>query len=143
MRILTVFGTRPEVVKLAPVICALKRRGVDVIVCASGQHRGMLDQMMEVFSLRPDFDLDVMRENQSPLEVAARILAALVPVFDRTNPDWLVVQGDTTTTFAAAWVSYQCQVPVAHVEAGLRTHDKFQPFPEFCAYCSGRTEPSG
>jgi UDP-N-acetylglucosamine 2-epimerase (non-hydrolysing) len=130
VRILTVFGTRPEVIKLAPVIRALKRRGLDVVVCASGQHRDMLDQMMEVFSLRPDFDLDVMRENQSPLEVAARIFAELVPVFERTRPDWLLVQGDTTTTFAAAWVSYQCRVPVGHVEAGLRTRNKFQPFPE-------------
>jgi UDP-N-acetylglucosamine 2-epimerase (non-hydrolysing) len=130
MRVLTVFGTRPEVIKLAPVICALKRRCVDVIACASGQHRDMLDQMMEVFCLRPDCDLDVMRENQAPLEVAARIFAALVPVCERTRPDWLVVQGDTTTTFAAAWVSYHCRVPVAHVEAGLRTRDKFQPFPE-------------
>jgi UDP-N-acetylglucosamine 2-epimerase (non-hydrolysing) len=130
MRILTVFGTRPEVIKLSPVIHALKRRDLEVVVCATGQHRGMLDQMVEVFALRPDFDLDVMRENQSPLEVAARIFAALVPVFDRTSPDWLVVQGDTTTTFAAAWASYQCRVPVAHVEAGLRTRDKVQPFPE-------------
>jgi len=130
MRILTVFGTRPEVIKLAPVICAIKRRGLDVILCASGQHRGMLDQMLEVFSLRPDFDLNVMQANQSPLEVASRIFAEFVPVLERSRPDCLVVQGDTTTVFAASWAAYHTRVPIAHVEAGLRTTDKFQPFPE-------------
>jgi len=130
MRILTVFGTRPEVIKLAPVICAIKRRGLDVILCASGQHREMLDQMLEVFSLRPDFDLNVMQANQSPLEVASRIFAEFVPVLERSRPDCLVVQGDTTTVFAASWAAYHAGVPIAHVEAGLRTTDKFRPFPE-------------
>jgi UDP-N-acetylglucosamine 2-epimerase (non-hydrolysing) len=130
MRVLTVFGTRPEVIKLAPVIRAIERRGLEAIVCATGQHRDMLDQMLEVFSLRPDFDLDIMRPNQSPLDVAGRIFTELPPVIEKVRPDWLVVQGDTTTTFAAAWVAFHARVPVAHVEAGLRTHDKFQPFPE-------------
>jgi UDP-N-acetylglucosamine 2-epimerase (non-hydrolysing) len=130
MRILSVFGTRPEVIKLAPVIRALERRGLDVILCASGQHREMLDQMLEVFSLRPDFDLNVMQTNQSPLDVASRVFAELGPVLERTRPDWLVVQGDTTTVFAASWAAYHARVPIAHVEAGLRTGDKFQPFPE-------------
>jgi UDP-N-acetylglucosamine 2-epimerase (non-hydrolysing) len=130
VRILTVFGTRPEVIKLAPVIRALERRGLEVILCASGQHREMLDQMLEVFSLRPDFDLNVMQANQSPLDVASRIFTELRPVLERTRPDWLVVQGDTTTVFAASWAAYHSRVPIAHVEAGLRTRDKFQPFPE-------------
>jgi UDP-N-acetylglucosamine 2-epimerase (non-hydrolysing) len=130
MRILTVFGTRPEVIKLAPVIHALKRRGLDVILCASGQHREMLDQMLAVFSLRPDFDLNVMQANQTPLGVASRIFEELGPVLERTRPDWLVVQGDTTTVFAASWTSFHWRVPIAHVEAGLRTGNKFQPFPE-------------
>jgi UDP-N-acetylglucosamine 2-epimerase (non-hydrolysing) len=130
MRVLTVFGTRPEVIKLAPVIRALERGGVDVIVCATGQHRDMLDQMLEIFSLCPDFDLDIMRPNQSPLDVAGRILTELPAVIAQVRPDWLVVQGDTTTTFAASWVGFHAQAPVAHVEAGLRTHDKFHPFPE-------------
>jgi len=130
MRVLTVFGTRPEVIKLAPVIRALERGGVDVIVCATGQHRDMLDQMLEIFSLCPDFDLDIMRPNQSPLDVAGRILTELPAVIAQVRPDWLVVQGDTTTTFAASWVGFHAQTPVAHVEAGLRTHDKFHPFPE-------------
>jgi UDP-N-acetylglucosamine 2-epimerase (non-hydrolysing) len=130
MRVLTVFGTRPEVIKLAPVIAALRNRGIETIVCASGQHRGMLDQMLEVFRIQPDFDLDVMQENQSPLDVASRIFEELAGVLDRVRPDWLLVQGDTTTTFAAAWVSYHHRVSIGHVEAGLRTHDKFRPFPE-------------
>jgi UDP-N-acetylglucosamine 2-epimerase (non-hydrolysing) len=130
MRILTVFGTRPEVIKLAPVIQAAKERGLEVIVCVSGQHRDMLDQMLADFSIVPDNDLDVMQENQSPLEVAARIFEQLSPVIARTRPDWLLVQGDTTTTFAAAWVSFHQRTPVGHVEAGLRTQDKFRPFPE-------------
>jgi UDP-N-acetylglucosamine 2-epimerase (non-hydrolysing) len=130
MRVLTVFGTRPEVIKLAPVIVALRSRGLEAIVCASGQHRGMLDQMLEVFQLQPDFDLDVMQENQSSLGVAARIFEEFAPVLDRVRPDWLLVQGDTTTTFAAAWVGYQHRIAIGHVEAGLRTFDKFRPFPE-------------
>ncbi len=130
MRVLTVFGTRPEVIKLAPVIGALRNRGLQVIVCASGQHRGMLDQMLEIFRIQPDFDLDVMQEDQSSLSVAARIFEELAPVLDRVRPDWLLVQGDTTTTFAAAWVGYQHRIPIGHVEAGLRTYDKFRPFPE-------------
>jgi UDP-N-acetylglucosamine 2-epimerase (non-hydrolysing) len=130
MRILTVFGTRPEVIKLAPVIRALERRGLDVILCASGQHREMLDQMLTVFSLRPDFNLNIMQANQSSLDVAGRIFEALGRVLESTRPDWLVVQGDTTTVFAAAWTGFHWRVPIAHVEAGLRTRNKFQPFPE-------------
>ena len=130
MRVLTVFGTRPEVIKLAPVIRAIERRGLEAIVCASGQHRDMLDQMLEAFSIRPEFDLDIMRPNQSPLDVAGRIFTELPPVIEKVRPDWLIVQGDTTTTFAAAWVAFHARVQIAHVEAGLRTHDKFQPFPE-------------
>jgi len=130
VRVLTVFGTRPEVIKLAPVIAALRARGLDAVACASGQHRGMLDQMLDVFRIRPDFDLDVMQENQSPLDVASRIFEELSPVLDRVQPDWLIVQGDTTTTFAAAWTGYHHRVRIGHVEAGLRTHDKFRPFPE-------------
>ena len=130
MRILSVFGTRPEVIKLAPVIQAMKERGLEVTVCVSGQHRDMLDQMLAVFGITPDYDLDVMQENQSPLEVAARIFEQLVTVFEKAMPSWLLVQGDTTTTFAASWVSFHQHTPVAHLEAGLRTRDKFRPFPE-------------
>ena len=130
MKILTVFGTRPEVIKLAPVIEELRRRGLEVLVCATAQHRDMMDQMLEVFSLRPDFDLDVMEENQSPLGVASRIFETLTPVLEKTRPEWLLVQGDTTTTFAAAWAAFHQRVAIGHVEAGLRTGDKLRPFPE-------------
>ena len=130
MRILTVFGTRPEVIKLAPVIAELRRRALDVLVCATAQHRNMMDQMLDVFSIRPDFDLDIMEENQSPLRVASRIFETLTPILEATRPDWLLVQGDTTTTFAAAWAAFHQRVSIGHVEAGLRTGDKLRPFPE-------------
>ncbi len=130
MRILTVFGTRPEAIKMAPVIRAAKEAGIDTSVCVTAQHRGMLDQMIEVFGITPDFDLDLMQENQSPLSVAARVLESLAPVIVSVQPNWLLVQGDTTTAFAAAFVGYQHRVRVAHIEAGLRTSDKWQPFPE-------------
>ena len=130
MRILTVFGTRPEAIKMAPVIRAAKEAGIHTSVCVTAQHRGMLDQMIEVFEIKPDFDLDLMQDNQSPLSVAARIFEALVPVIVSVQPNWLLVQGDTTTAFAAAFVGYQQRVRVAHIEAGLRTSNKWQPFPE-------------
>jgi UDP-N-acetylglucosamine 2-epimerase len=130
MRILTVFGTRPEAIKMAPVIGAAKRAGIETSVCVTAQHRGMLDQMMGVFGLKADFDLDLMQDNQSPLSVAARVFETLKPVVASVEPDWLLVQGDTTTAFAAAFVGYQQRVRVGHIEAGLRTNDKWQPFPE-------------
>jgi UDP-N-acetylglucosamine 2-epimerase (non-hydrolysing) len=130
MRILTVFGTRPEAIKMAPVIRTAKQAAINTSVCVTAQHRGMLDQMMEVFGITPDFDLDLMQENQSPLSVTARVLEGLAPVIVSVQPDWLLVQGDTTTAFAAAFVGYQHRVQVAHIEAGLRTSDKWQPFPE-------------
>jgi len=121
MRILAVFGTRPEVIKIAPVLRAAKEAGIDTKVCVTAQHREMLDQMLEVFGIKADFDLDLMQENQSPLSVAARVFDALAPVMLFAQPDWLLVQGDTTTAFAAAFVGYQQRVRVGHIEAGLRT----------------------
>jgi UDP-N-acetylglucosamine 2-epimerase (non-hydrolysing) len=130
MRILAVFGTRPEAIKMAPVIRAAKEAGIETSVCVTAQHRGMLDQMMGVFGITPDFDLNLMQENQSPTSVAARVFEALAPVIVSVQPNWLLVQGDTTTAFAAAFVGYQQRLRVAHIEAGLRTNDKWQPFPE-------------
>ena len=130
MRILTVFGTRPEAIKMAPVIRAAKEAGLETCVCVTAQHRGMLDQVMEAFGLKADFDLDLMEENQSPLSVAARIFETLGPVIDSARPDWLLVQGDTTTTFAATFVGYHHRLRIGHIEAGLRTDNKWQPFPE-------------
>jgi len=130
MRILTVFGTRPEAIKMAPVIHACATAKVECAVCVTAQHREMLDQMLAVFGIRPDYDLNVMQENQSPLAVAARVMESLEPVISASKPDWLLVQGDTTSAFAAAFVAYHQRVRVGHVEAGLRTQDKWRPFPE-------------
>ncbi|MBD3235794.1 MAG: UDP-N-acetylglucosamine 2-epimerase (non-hydrolyzing) [Candidatus Eisenbacteria bacterium] len=131
-KIVTVFGTRPEAIKLAPLLEALGARNdrVQSRVCVTAQHRGMLDQMLAGFSVSPDYDLDVMTEGQSPSQVAARVLERLAPVLDAERPDWVVVQGDTTTTLAAALSAKYAGARVAHVEAGLRTFDRMQPFPE-------------
>ena len=130
--ILAVLGTRPEAIKLAPVLMELGRRKsrIRYRVCVTGQHRELLDPMLAFFGIRPDFDLQVMRENQSLAGLTARLLAALDPVLAETKPDWVVVQGDTTTVMAAALAAYYRGIRVAHVEAGLRTDNKHSPFPE-------------
>lgn len=115
---------------MAPVIQACAAAHLECAVCVTAQHREMLDQMLAVFGIRPDYDLNVMQENQSPLEVGARIMESLTPVLAASKPDWLLVQGDTTSAFASAFVAYHQRVRVGHVEAGLRTQDKWQPFPE-------------
>lgn len=134
MKMLVVFGTRPEAIKLAPVIRELQARSHDcrlqTLICVTGQHREMLDQVLSLFGLTSDFDLNVMTHNQSPSQVAAMVLANLEPVLRAEKPDWVVVQGDTTTTMAAALAAFMARVRVVHVEAGLRTWDKGQPFPE-------------
>ena len=130
MRILTVFGTRPEAIKMAPIIRAARAAKIETHVCVTAQHRDMLDQMLRVFSITPDHDLNLMQENQTPLEFAARVFEALPAVLRKVRPDWLLVQGDTTTAFAAAFVAFQEKIRVGHVEAGLRTGDKLRPFPE-------------
>ena len=130
-RVLLVFGTRPEAIKLAPLIPALEARsGIEPIVCVTGQHRQMLDQVLAMFELRPDYDLDIMRADQSLVDVTVRVLSRLRDVLEETRPELLVVQGDTTTAMAGALAAYYARVPVAHVEAGLRTGDKYNPFPE-------------
>ncbi|MDO9130400.1 MAG: UDP-N-acetylglucosamine 2-epimerase (non-hydrolyzing) [Anaerolineales bacterium] len=131
LRILSVFGTRPEAVKMAPVVQQLKRTpGVDSRVCVTAQHRQMLDQVLGLFDIQPDIDLDLMRENQSLAELSAAIFTHLDPVLADLNPDWVLVQGDTTTVAITALMAYYRRIRVGHVEAGLRTHDKWQPFPE-------------
>jgi UDP-N-acetylglucosamine 2-epimerase (non-hydrolysing) len=130
MRILTVFGTRPEAIKMAPVIQTARAAGIEASVCVTAQHRDMLDQMLQSFSITPDHDLNLMQENQTPLEFAARVFEALLPVLRKVSPDWLLVQGDTTTAFASAFVAFQEKIRIGHVEAGLRTGDKSRPFPE-------------
>lgn len=115
---------------MAPVIRSAKEAGIETCVCVTAQHRGMLDQVMEVFGIEADFDLNLMEENQSPLSVAAGIFETLGPVIDSARPDWLLVQGDTTTTFAATFVGYHHRLRLGHIEAGLRTDNKWAPFPE-------------
>ena len=132
MRVLCVIGTRPEAIKTAPVVSELRKYPgrVEVKVCVTGQHREMLDQMLSLFGIRPDYDLDVMQDGQSLADVTARVLTGLEPVVAKEKPDWMLVQGDTTTTVIAALVAFYNRVRVGHVEAGLRTGNKLQPFPE-------------
>ncbi len=131
LRILIVFGTRPEVIKLAPVVQEAKRRPwAKPIVCVTAQHREMLDQMLDVFKIKPDIDLAVMTRRQSLHSLTARILTKMRDVISRTRPHLVMVQGDTTTTFAASLAAFYEKIPVAHVEAGLRTGKKHDPFPE-------------
>ncbi len=130
-RIALIFGTRPEAIKIAPVALRLRASGdFEPILIATAQHRELMDQVLDVFGLEPDYDLDIMRHDQSPFDVTALVLARLRPVLEREHPDWVVVQGDTTTAFASALTAFYLKLPVAHIEAGLRTYDKYQPFPE-------------
>jgi UDP-N-acetylglucosamine 2-epimerase (non-hydrolysing) len=131
IRVLSIFGTRPEAVKMAPVVRCLKRTaGIDALVCVTAQHRQMLDQVLDLFEIRPDIDLNLMQPDQSLAQLTAGIFDRLDPVLASIKPDWVLVQGDTTTVMAAALLSYYHRIKVGHVEAGLRTGDKWQPFPE-------------
>ena len=130
MKVLAVVGTRPEAIKMAPVITTARGRGVDVTVCATAQHRDMLDQVLGLFRIVPEHDLDLMRPDQSLSDLSARALVGLSPVIAAERPDWLLVQGDTTTAMIAALAGFYARIPVGHVEAGLRTGDLARPFPE-------------
>ncbi len=131
MKILTIFGTRPEAIKMAPLVQALAREpSIASRVCVTGQHREMLDQVLDVFQIRPDFDLALMARNQGLNSLAAGALAALDPVLEEVQPDRVLVHGDTTTAMAAALTAFHRRIPVGHVEAGLRTYRLAQPFPE-------------
>lgn len=131
MKVLVVMGTRPEAIKLAPVVAALRRqKGLRTFVCATAQHRELLDQALKLFALRPDFDLDLMRPRQTPGALAKRAASSLAPLLSGLKPDMVVVQGDTTTAAAAALCAFERNIPVAHVEAGLRSFDLNDPFPE-------------
>ncbi len=131
-RILTVFGTRPEAIKMAPVVAELSQHGslVESRVCVTAQHREMLDQVLAVFGIEPDYDLDVMTEDQTPGDVTAAVVTGIDRVLADFSPDLVLVHGDTTTTMSAALAAFYRKVPVGHVEAGLRTHDRYFPFPE-------------
>lgn len=131
IKVLSIFGTRPEAVKMAPVVKELARMpAIDSIVCVTAQHRQMLDQVLDIFGITPDFDLNLMTPGQSLAQMTARVFTHLDPIITDLKPDWVLVQGDTTTVMSAALLGYYHQVSVGHVEAGLRTGDKYQPFPE-------------
>jgi UDP-N-acetylglucosamine 2-epimerase (non-hydrolysing) len=131
MKVLSVFGTRPEAVKMAPVVRRLAQTpNIESRVCVTAQHRQMLDQVLHLFGIQPDYDLDLMRDDQSLSELSAAIFTHLDPVFAEFEPDWVLVQGDTTTVAITSLLAYYRRIKVGHVEAGLRTHDKWQPFPE-------------
>ena len=131
MKVLSIFGTRPEAVKMAPVVAELRKHAdVESRVLVTAQHRDMLDQVLDIFDIQPDFDLDIMQENQAPIQVAAEVLVRLAPVLRSDRPDWVLVQGDTTTAMAAGLCAFYEKVKVGHVEAGLRTYDRQNPFPE-------------
>src|SRR5215831_3210994 len=129
---MVIIGTRPEAIKLAPVVLELERHRshFETRICVTGQHREMLDQMLRVFGLRPDYDLGVMKAGQNLAEVTAACLTGLDRILRDEGPDLVLVQGDTTTTFAASLAAYYHHIPVGHVEAGLRTGKKYDPFPE-------------
>ncbi|MBA4376197.1 MAG: UDP-N-acetylglucosamine 2-epimerase (non-hydrolyzing) [Anaerolinea sp.] len=131
LRVLSIFGTRPEAVKMAPVVQALSATpGIESRVCVTAQHREMLDQVLTLFKIKPDIDLNLMRPNQTLAELTAQILEHLDPVLADEHPDWVLIQGDTTTVMAASLTAFYRGILVGHVEAGLRTGDKHQPFPE-------------
>ncbi len=131
LKVMTIFGTRPEAVKMAPLVQELERRPeIESLCCITAQHREMLDDVLRLFSIVPDYDLDIMEKRQSLFTITSKCLLGLEQVFEQAKPDLILVHGDTTTTFSSALAAYYKQIPVGHVEAGLRTYDKYSPFPE-------------
>ena len=131
IKVMSVFGTRPEAIKMAPLVQALAaREGFESLCCLTGQHREMLDSVMEIFGLRADYDLNIMQKQQTLSSITTRALLGMEQVLDEAQPDLVLVHGDTSTTFAGALAAFYHKIPVGHVEAGLRTYDKYSPFPE-------------
>ncbi len=131
IKVMTVFGTRPEAIKMAPLVKELEKRDeIESIVCVTAQHRQMLDQVLERFDITPQYDLNIMQERQTLSSITTRALTGLEEVMRACQPDIVLVHGDTSTTFAGALAAFYCQIQVGHVEAGLRTYDKYSPFPE-------------
>lgn len=132
IKVLTVFGTRPEAIKMAPLVKELEKQPdvFESIVCVTAQHRQMLDQVLKLFDIKPDFDLNIMKPNQDLWTITSEVLLLMKSVFEQSKPDIVLVHGDTTTSMAAALSAFYARIPVGHVEAGLRTFDKYYPFPE-------------
>ena len=130
-KVMLVFGTRPEAIKMCPLVNELKsRKGIETLVCVTGQHRQMLDQVLDVFNVKPDYDLSIMKQKQTLFDITTNIINGIKPVLEETKPDVVLVHGDTSTTFATALACFYLQIPVGHVEAGLRTYDVYSPWPE-------------
>ena len=131
-KVMLVFGTRPEAIKMAPLVKEFQKHSdsFETVVCVTGQHRQMLDQVLELFEITPDFDLNIMKESQDLYDVTARVLTGMRDVLKESKPDIVLVHGDTTTSTAAALAAFYQQIPVGHVEAGLRTHNIYSPWPE-------------
>ena len=131
-KILFIFGTRPEAIKMAPLIIEFQKHSgeFETHICVTAQHRQMLDQVLQVFDINPDYDLDLMEEGQSLLQLTARVFSGLEKIFSEVKPDWVLVQGDTSTVMAASVAAFYAGIKVGHVEAGLRSHDRYAPFPE-------------
>ena len=141
--IMLVFGTRPEAIKMCPLVKELKARpNLKTTVCVTGQHRQMLDQVLHIFDVKPDYDLSIMKQNQTLFDITSNILSGIKSVLEVVRPDVVLVHGDTSTTFATALACFYMQIPVGHVEAGLRTYNIHSPYPEapgtfystFCLY---------
>lgn len=131
IKVMSIFGTRPEAIKMAPLVKELeKRKNIESIVCVTAQHREMLDQVLETFDIKPDYDLNIMKQGQTLGDVTTRALTGLEEVIKEARPDIVLVHGDTTTTFAGALAAFYNQVAIGHVEAGLRTDNKYSPYPE-------------
>ncbi|OAS14581.1 non-hydrolyzing UDP-N-acetylglucosamine 2-epimerase [Paenibacillus oryzisoli] len=132
LKVITIFGTRPEAIKMAPLILELEKHPeqIESLVCVTAQHRQMLDQVLDIFKITPNFDLNVMKDRQTLNEITMRVLQGLEPVFQEAKPDLILVHGDTLTTFLASYAAFMQQIQVGHVEAGLRTWNKLSPYPE-------------
>lgn len=131
IKVMTIFGTRPEAIKMAPLVKELEKRSeIESIVCVTAQHRQMLDQVLEIFDIKPDYDLDIMKERQTLIGITTRVLEGLDKVIKEATPDIVLVHGDTTTSFVGSLAGFYNQVSIGHVEAGLRTYDKYSPYPE-------------
>lgn len=130
-RVLLVFGTRPEAIKMCPLVNELKiRKGINTKVCVTGQHRQMLDQVLDTFNVTPDYDLSIMKDKQTLFDITTSILSSIKEVLEKERPDVVLVHGDTSTTFVTALACFYLQIPVGHIEAGLRTYDIYSPYPE-------------
>ena len=130
-KILTVFGTRPEAIKICPLVLEIKtREGLEVVVCVTAQHRQMLDQVLETFKVVPDYDLNIMKNRQTLFDITTNVLNGIKEVLEKEKPDVVLVHGDTSTTFVTALACFYLQIPVGHVEAGLRTYNIYSPYPE-------------